>query len=158
MPRIDAGPFAALVEKNQPQSARCRSILITLALPLLTTWPAFTEAMDLVCRLGGWPCQSVRTPLPLLPPSGGTKAPHFRRAPRKHGPVLSSGRASCPMSAGVAAPHCSPLHFSCSPSIFGQFGVPLALGLALKIPINKAKGTRTSLAFGLLSLLYCLEK
>lgn len=55
--RIDAGPLVALVEKSQPQSVRCRSTLLTLSLPLLTAWPAFTEAMDLVCQIGGWPLQ-----------------------------------------------------------------------------------------------------
>ena len=29
----------------------------SLVLPMLTTWPAFTEAMHLLGRIGGWPLQ-----------------------------------------------------------------------------------------------------
>lgn len=57
MTLTDAGALVALVDKNQPQSARCRSTFATLSLPLITTWPAFTEAMYLVYRIGGWPLQ-----------------------------------------------------------------------------------------------------
>jgi predicted nucleic acid-binding protein len=53
----DAGALVALVDKNQPQSAGCRSTFVTLSLPLVTTWPAFTEAMYLVYQVGGWPLQ-----------------------------------------------------------------------------------------------------
>jgi len=53
----DAGALIALVDKNQPQNARCRSTFLTLSLPLVTTWPAFTEAMYLVYQIGGWPLQ-----------------------------------------------------------------------------------------------------
>jgi hypothetical protein len=53
----DAGALVALIDKNQPQNARCRATCAVLALPLLTTWPAFTEAMYLVYQLGGWPLQ-----------------------------------------------------------------------------------------------------
>jgi len=53
----DAGALVALVDKNQPQNTRCRATFATLSLPLITTWPAFTEAMYLVYRIGGWPLQ-----------------------------------------------------------------------------------------------------
>lgn len=57
MTLTDAGALVALVDKNQPQSARCRATFATLSLPLITTWPAFTAAMYLVYRVGGWPLQ-----------------------------------------------------------------------------------------------------
>jgi len=53
----DAGALVALVDKNQPQNARCRGHVCRLSLPLITTWPAFTEAMYLVYQIGGWPLQ-----------------------------------------------------------------------------------------------------
>jgi predicted nucleic acid-binding protein len=53
----DAGALVALVDKNQPQNARCRETFAVLSLPLITTWPAFTEVMYLVYQLGGWPLQ-----------------------------------------------------------------------------------------------------
>lgn len=57
MTLTDAGALVALIDKNQPQSARCRATFATLSLPLVTTWPAFTEAMYLVYQVGGWPLQ-----------------------------------------------------------------------------------------------------
>jgi predicted nucleic acid-binding protein len=53
----DAGALVALVDKNQPQNARCRATFAVLSLPLITVWPAFTEAMYLVYQIGGWPLQ-----------------------------------------------------------------------------------------------------
>jgi predicted nucleic acid-binding protein len=56
----DASPLFALVDKNQAQArARCEAVLPKLSRPLVTTWPAFTEAMYLVYREGGWPLQRV---------------------------------------------------------------------------------------------------
>ena len=57
MTLTDAGALVALVNKNQPQNARCRATFAVLSLPLITTWPAFTEAMYLVYQIGGWPLQ-----------------------------------------------------------------------------------------------------
>jgi predicted nucleic acid-binding protein len=53
----DASALVALLDKNQPQNARCRNIFPSLSLPFLTTWPAFTEAMYLLYQIGGWPLQ-----------------------------------------------------------------------------------------------------
>ena len=36
---------------------RCREALDELRLPLTTTWPAFTKAMHLLGRVGGWKAQ-----------------------------------------------------------------------------------------------------
>ena len=60
MTLCDAGPLFALVDvKQQEQNARCKAVLPTLAAPLITTWPAFTEAMYLAYREGGWPMQRL---------------------------------------------------------------------------------------------------
>jgi uncharacterized protein len=53
MTLTDAGPLIALIDAGEPDHARCRAALDELRLPLLTTWPAFTEAMYLLGRAGG---------------------------------------------------------------------------------------------------------
>lgn len=58
MTLTDAGALVSLLDKGQPQNARCRSAFPSLSLPLLTTWPAFTEAMYLLYQIGGWPLQA----------------------------------------------------------------------------------------------------
>ena len=47
----------ALIDVAQPQNVRCREIFMLLRLPLITTWPAYAEAMYLLGRIGGWPLQ-----------------------------------------------------------------------------------------------------
>lgn len=49
----DAGPLIALIDADEPDHERCREALETIRLPLLSTWPAFTEAMYLLARSGG---------------------------------------------------------------------------------------------------------
>jgi predicted nucleic acid-binding protein len=49
----DAGPLVALIDADEPDHERCRRALASLRTPLLTTWPAFTEAMYLLARAGG---------------------------------------------------------------------------------------------------------
>ena len=55
MSLIDANALVNLVDQSQPRSAEFRLLFNTLRRPLLTTWPAFTEAMYLVFGIGGWP-------------------------------------------------------------------------------------------------------
>jgi predicted nucleic acid-binding protein len=50
----DAGPLIALIDADEQDHERCKSALKTIRLPMLTTWPAFTEAMYLLGRAGGW--------------------------------------------------------------------------------------------------------
>ncbi len=57
MTLTDASALVALIDKNQSQNPRCRATFATLALPLVTTWLALTEAMYLISRIGGWPLQ-----------------------------------------------------------------------------------------------------
>jgi uncharacterized protein len=50
----DAGPLVALLDADEPDHSRCLEALTQLSLPLVTTWPAFTEAMYLLGRAAGW--------------------------------------------------------------------------------------------------------
>lgn len=52
---VDAGPLAALVDADDPYHALCAETLQHIRDPLITVWPAFTEAMYLV--RASWPCQ-----------------------------------------------------------------------------------------------------
>lgn len=54
---VDAGPLIALIVSREPDHERCVTALRSIDLPLVTTWSAFTEAMHLVGRRGGWPAQ-----------------------------------------------------------------------------------------------------
>ncbi len=53
----DAGPLVALVDRGDAHHRRCVAALDRLTGPMLTTWPAFTEAMYLLGDGGGWPAQ-----------------------------------------------------------------------------------------------------
>jgi predicted nucleic acid-binding protein len=49
----DAGPLIAIIDADEPDHGACLEVLDRAALPLVTTWPAFTEAMYLLSRAGG---------------------------------------------------------------------------------------------------------
>ncbi len=49
----DAGPLVALIDADEADHKLCRAVLAQVDPPLLTTWPAFTEAMYLLSRAGG---------------------------------------------------------------------------------------------------------
>jgi len=55
----DAGPLVALIDAREPDHELCKAALAEIELPLLTTWPAFTEAMYLLGRAGGWTGQEA---------------------------------------------------------------------------------------------------
>jgi len=44
----DAGPLVAILDQRDPDHAKCVKALESLTGPMLTTWPAFTEAMYLL--------------------------------------------------------------------------------------------------------------
>jgi predicted nucleic acid-binding protein len=75
---VDAGPLVALIDADEADHELCRAALADLRLPLLTTWPAFTEAMYLLGAAGGWPAQEalwrlvLRDDLQIAPPSTET--------------------------------------------------------------------------------------
>jgi predicted nucleic acid-binding protein len=45
---VDAGPLVALIDADDKHHQQCRETLATLRQPMLTVWPAFTEAMVLL--------------------------------------------------------------------------------------------------------------
>ncbi|HVA09436.1 MAG TPA: hypothetical protein VNG12_22125 [Acidimicrobiales bacterium] len=53
MTLTDAGPLIAIIDADEPDHDRCMQALDEVSLPLVTTWPAFTEAMYLLARAGG---------------------------------------------------------------------------------------------------------
>jgi predicted nucleic acid-binding protein len=53
----DAGPLIAIIDADEADHEVCLAALDQLSLPLVTTWPAFTEAMYLLVRAGGIPGQ-----------------------------------------------------------------------------------------------------
>ena len=60
MTLTDTGPLVALINRNDPNHARCVAATQTLpAEPLLTTWPCFTEAMYLLFKAGGYSGQEA---------------------------------------------------------------------------------------------------
>ena len=52
MTLTDAGPLVALIDADEADHEVCQLVPQGLRLPLLTTWPAFTEAMYLLGRAG----------------------------------------------------------------------------------------------------------
>jgi predicted nucleic acid-binding protein len=50
----DAGPLIALIDRRDAEHSRCVTAAKALAGPMLSTWPAFTEAMYLLGALSGW--------------------------------------------------------------------------------------------------------
>jgi predicted nucleic acid-binding protein len=56
----DTGPLVALINRNDPNHAKC--VAATKRFPagaLVTTWPCFTEAMYLLFRAGGYAAQKA---------------------------------------------------------------------------------------------------
>jgi predicted nucleic acid-binding protein len=78
----DAGPLIALLDRDDQAHAVCRNAVSTLAAPMVTTWPAFTEAMYLLGSRAGSEGQerlwsvAVRDDLRLIVPD----ATQVRRA------------------------------------------------------------------------------
>src|SRR5687767_15134253 len=50
----DAGPLIALLDRGESHHQACVDCLGELTGPMVTTWPAFTEAMYLLGEAGGW--------------------------------------------------------------------------------------------------------
>ncbi len=57
MTLTDAGPLIAIIDADEPDHDRCLHALDELTLPLVSTWPAFTDAMYLLARAGGMHAQ-----------------------------------------------------------------------------------------------------
>jgi len=56
---VDAGPLVALIDRGEADHERCVEALAGLTAPMVTTWPALTEAMYLVGGAGGWRAQEA---------------------------------------------------------------------------------------------------
>jgi predicted nucleic acid-binding protein len=54
---VDAGPLVALLDRGDASHQRCVRAARRLPAPMLTVWPAFTEAMYLV--RSAWPAQQA---------------------------------------------------------------------------------------------------
>jgi uncharacterized protein len=55
----DAGPLVALIDRGEPDHDACVKCLPDFVAPMVTTWPAFTEAMYLLGEAGGWRAQEA---------------------------------------------------------------------------------------------------
>lgn len=59
MTLTDAGPLIAIIDADEPDHPSCVDALDRVTIPLVTTWPAFTEAMYLLARAGGTRAQQA---------------------------------------------------------------------------------------------------
>jgi hypothetical protein len=59
MTLVDAGPLIALIDADDRDHQACVGVLPELSAPLLTTWPAFTEAVYLLGERAGWTGQEL---------------------------------------------------------------------------------------------------
>ena len=84
---VDAGPLVALLDRRDPSHEVCVGALKTLRDPLVTVWPAFTEAMSLLG--GSWAGQRalwsrLETEALALAPLDETDAPRMRELMEKY--------------------------------------------------------------------------
>jgi len=84
---VDAGPLVALLDRGDPRHQDCVAALSTLRAPLVTVWPALTEAMYLLGE--SWPAQKalwsrVETAALLLATLDEGDAPRMRELMEKY--------------------------------------------------------------------------
>jgi predicted nucleic acid-binding protein len=84
---VDAGPLVALVDVDDAHHASCIETLTTIRDPLITVWPAVTEAMHLLTR--SWQCQrglwsQVETRALSIAPLDAADAPRMRELMEKY--------------------------------------------------------------------------
>jgi predicted nucleic acid-binding protein len=84
---VDAGPLVAILDQADPEHDVCVATLKSLRDPLITVWPAFTEAMYLLGR--SWVAQKalwsrLETEALGLAPLDETDAPRMRELMEKY--------------------------------------------------------------------------
>lgn len=84
---VDAGPLVALIDRGDASHEACVAALKTLRDPIVTVWPAFTEAMYLLG--GSWAAQKalwsrLETGALGLAPLDETDAPRLRELMEKY--------------------------------------------------------------------------
>ncbi len=84
---VDAGPLVSLIDQADPDHDVCVKVLKTLRDPLITVWPAFTEAMYLL--RGSWRGQQtlwsrLETEALTLAPLDERDAPRMRALMEKY--------------------------------------------------------------------------
>lgn len=84
---VDAGPLVALVDRGDAHHAACVDVLKAVRDPLITVWPAFTEAMYLLgfsssAQSALW--EMVESEAIALAPLGREDAPRMHALMRKY--------------------------------------------------------------------------
>jgi len=84
---VDAGPLVAVLDRSDPQHAVCIRTLQTIRDPLVTVWPAMTEAMYLLRSF--WSaqaalCEMVETEAVRLLTLERTDVPRIKELIRKY--------------------------------------------------------------------------
>jgi len=84
---VDAGPLVALLDRSDPDHASCEDVFKSIYEPLVTVWPAFTEAMYLLrfswqAQNGLW--EMVETGAVQILPLELDDAPRMRTLMRKY--------------------------------------------------------------------------
>lgn len=84
---VDAGPLVALIDAGHPSHGACVKTLRSLRDPLITVWPAFTEAMYVLG--GSWRAQKalwsrLETDALALAPLDAADAPRMRELMEKY--------------------------------------------------------------------------
>ncbi len=56
---VDADPLVAIIDRGKPDSQACAQALSSLAGPMVTTWPALSDAIAMLGVAGGWSAQDA---------------------------------------------------------------------------------------------------